>query len=289
MMKAPSLLLALLGLAMPLMGADLQSLRQSLSLHASFDKGLNADFSRGDKRCVMRKGKDWVDCQLNEEVKLVPGGKFGQCLHFPQKGKTNPSFLGAGVLGYNAKSWSNTVSIWLSLTADEDLQPGYCDPLQIVGNDSKKGFIFLEFSKDETPRFFRFAVRPLAHIWNPTDVSWADIPFEKRPMVQLRGPVFSRERWTHVAFTLERLNDTPAAKPRASLYLDGKAVGSIDNWDLRFEWDPASVAMVLGASYVGKQDDLAVFDRCLNAAEIAELHALPQGVGSLLEGTGAKR
>jgi hypothetical protein len=92
-----------------------------------------------------------------------------------------------------------------------------------------------------------------------------------------------------VAFTLERLNEDPAAKPRASLYMDGKSMGSIDNWDLRFDWDPASVAMVLGASYVGRQDDLAVFDRCLSAAEVRELFGLPRGIASLRMEAKAKR
>jgi hypothetical protein len=184
------------------------------------------------------------------------------------------------MLGYNAQSWSATVSIWLKLTPDEDLEPGYCDPVQITGDDTKKGYIFLEFSKDETPRFFRYAVRPLFHIWNPTNVQWADIPFEKRPMVQVAKPPFSCDTWTHVAFTLSNVN-SKVAKPSGSLYLNGAKQGSIENWDLSFGWDPASVALVLGASYVGHQDDLAVFDRALSDAEIKQVFQLPGGVGGL--------
>ena len=45
------------------------------------------------------------------------------------------------MLGYNARSWSATVSVWLRLNPDQDLEPGYCDPIQIVGNDSKKGWL----------------------------------------------------------------------------------------------------------------------------------------------------
>src|SRR6187200_3342586 len=108
-------LLILLCLACPLLAQD--ALKNSLTLHASFDSGLNADFSKGDKTCVIKKGKDLVPCEFNEDVKLdKSGGKFGGCLHFPKKGMTRPQFSGVNVLGYNDKSWSTTVSVWLRLT-----------------------------------------------------------------------------------------------------------------------------------------------------------------------------
>ncbi len=125
----------------------------------------------------------------------------------PRKTNFRPSFKNAGVLGYNDKNWNASVSVWLRLNPDKDLEPGYCDPVQIVGDDSKKGFIFLEWSKDETPRFFRYAIRPLFHIWNPDNVQWDEIPFDKRPMVQVERAPFSRDAWTHVVFTLENVND----------------------------------------------------------------------------------
>jgi Concanavalin A-like lectin/glucanases superfamily len=275
-MKTIALLLCL---ASPLVAQD--ALKSALVFHASFDSTLNADFSKGDKTCVIKKGKDFIPCVPNDDVKLVAaGGRFGGCVHFPKKGATRPQYSGVNMLGYNDRSWSATVSVWLRLTPDEDLEPGYCDPVQITGDDTKKGYIFLEFSKDETPRFFRYAVRPLFHIWNPTNVQWADIPFEKRPMVQVAKPPFTREKWTHVAFTLANVNDK-AAKPSGSLFMDGQLQGRIENWDLTFGWDPASVALVLGASYVGHQDDLAVFDRALTDAEVARLFKLDGGVAAL--------
>jgi hypothetical protein len=122
-------------------------LSKALTLHVSFDKGLDADFSHGDKRCYVQQGKELVQAMPNEEVKLAADeGRFGGALHFPKKGTTRPSFKDGGVLGYNAKSWSATVSAWLRLKPDKDLEPGYCDPVQIIGDDNKKGYIFLEWS-----------------------------------------------------------------------------------------------------------------------------------------------
>lgn len=256
-------------------------LAKALTLHASFDTGLDADFCRGDKRCYLQTGKELVPAKPNEEVKLVAdAGRFGGALHFPKKGTTRPSYKDGGVLGYNAKNWGASVSVWLRLNPDRDLEPGYCDPVQIVGDDNKKGYIFCEWSKDETPRYFRYAIRPLFPIWNPDNKAWADIPFEKRPMVQVEKAPFSREKWTHVLFTLENVNDK--SKPQSGrLYLNGKKQGAIEKWDLTFAWDPAKVLLVLGASYVGYMDDLAVFDRPLTDAEAERVYGLKAGVREL--------
>lgn len=261
-------------------GQDQAALAKALTLHASFDKGLDADFSRGDKACYVQ-AKELVKAEPTEDVRLAPdGGRFGGGLHFRKKNNFRPSYKDAGVLGYNDKSWSATVSVWLRLDPDEDLEPGYCDPVQIVGNDGKKGFIFLEWSKDETPRYFRYAIRPLFHIWNPNNVQWADIPFEKRPMVQVERAPFSRDQWTHVVFSLANINDK-SKKPSGKLHINAQPQGTIENWDLTFGWDPDQVQLVLGASYVGHVDDLAVFNRALTDAEVKQLYELKTGAREL--------
>jgi hypothetical protein len=260
---------------------DTTELARAMTHYASFDKGFDADFSLGDKVCYARQSSGLVVAVPNDEVRVVPnGGRFGGGLHFTKKGSLRPQFKGPDVLNYNDKNWNSTVSVWLKLDPDKDLEPGYCDPVQIIGDDMKKGFIFLEWSKDETPRFFRFAVRPLFHIWNPTNVQWADIPFEKRPMVQVSKAPFSREAWTHVVFSLENINNK-AKKPVGRLHLNGQLQGSIENWDLTFGWDPAQVQLVLGAAYVGYLDDLAVFNRALADAEVKQLYNLKNGAREL--------
>jgi hypothetical protein len=256
-------------------------LAQALTLHASFDQGLDAGFCRADKACYLQRGKELVPAEPNEDVKVVAGeGRFGGALYFPRKGATRPSYKDGGTLGYNARSWSATVSVWLRLNPDKDLEPGYCDPVQIIGDDNRKGYIFCEWSKDETPRYFRYAIRPLFHIWNPDNKQWGDIPFEKRPMVQVERAPFSREKWTHVVFTVENINDK-AKPPLGKLYLNGKLQGAIEKWDLTFDWDPARVLLVLGANYVGYMDDLAVFNRPLTGVEVERLFGLKNGVREL--------
>lgn len=258
-------------------------LATALTLHASFDKGFDADFSRGDKTCYDLQGKDVTKAVLTPEVQLdSTGGRFGGALHFTKKNKYRPAFKDAGVLGYNDKKWNGSVSVWLRLDPDKDLEPGYCDPVQIVGNDGNKGFIFLEWSKDDEPRLFRYAIRPLAHIWNPKKLPWDGIPAKERPMVQIERAPFSRDAWTHIVFTLENVNDKQGS-PSGKLYMNGERKGSIDNWDLTFDWDPASVMLVLGAAYVGRMDDLAVFNRALSDTEVKQLHGLKDGARELYQ------
>lgn len=258
-----------------------KSLSQSLTLHAAFDTGLKADFAKGDPACYVQQGPSLAEAAPTDEVRIAPdAGRFGGALHFTRKNNFRPAYKDAGTLGYNGKSWSTSVSVWLKLNPDEDLEPGYCDPVQIVGEDTKKGFIFLEWSKDETPRLFRYAIRPLFHIWNPDNVQWADIPFNKRPMVQVEKAPFSRDKWTHVVFSLQGVNDK--SQPQIGrMHLNGKLQGTIENWDLTFGWDPEKVLLVLGAAYVGQLDDLAVFDRALTDPEVTHLYQLERGVRDL--------
>ena len=257
-----------------------EGLRRGLTFHAPFDARFDASLSADDPVSRVRVGGKMAPTKPGPEIKLAADGRFGGCLVFPKKGSVRPEYAATKSLAYGTTDWSATVSVWLRLDPDKDLEPGYCDPVQIVGDDVKKGFIFLEWSKDHAPRHFRFAVRPLYHLWNPDAVGWEQIPDARRPMVKMEQAPFRRDRWTHVAFVLDHINDH-AAPPRARLHIDGRQIGVIQGHDLTFGWDPAAIRLVLGAAYVGSLDDLAVWNRALSADEIARLYALPGGVETL--------
>jgi len=260
--------------------AEPGALRSALTHHASFDRGFDADFSRGDPKLHFSGGPKDSPPGPGEHIRLAPGaGRFGGALRVTRKNPVRPYFNQQGVLDYRAGSWSGSVSVWLRISPDEDLEPGYCDPVQIVGGDSKRGFMFLEWSKDETPRLFRYAIRPRLELWNPQNVDWAKLTDAQRPMVQVARASFARTRWTHVVFTWDRLNEGKAGSGR--LYLDGEPQGAITGWQLDLGWDPAQVRLVLAAAYVGDFDDLAVFNRELTPAEVRAVMALPTGISGL--------
>ena len=259
---------------------NLTPMRDALTHHASFDATFDADFSRGDRTLHYAGGAKGAPAGPGESIKLAPGaGRFGGALHVSKKNPVRPYYTATGILDYKTANWSGAVSVWLKLTPDEDLEPGYCDPVQIVGGDTKKGFIFLEWSKDEKPREFRYAIRPLLELWNPQNKDWAKLTDAERPAVNLKSAPFSRTKWTHVVFTYDRINAGKAGVGK--LYFDGKLQGTIKDWDLTLGWDAAKVQLVLAAAYVGHMDDLAVFNRALTDREVELLHGLPKGVAGL--------
>jgi hypothetical protein len=93
-------------------------------------------------------------------------------------------------------------------------------------------------------------------------------------------PPFGRDKGTHVVMTFTRFN-TGRDDAVANLYLNGKLEGTIQKRVQTFTWDPSKAAIMLGLSYIGLFDDLAVFDRALTAEEVLLLHRLDGGVSAL--------
>ena len=73
------------------------ALARALTLHASFDKGLEADFSRGDKTCYVLQGKDLVTAAPTDEVRLAPdAGRFGGGAALHEEEQLPPGVQGRG-------------------------------------------------------------------------------------------------------------------------------------------------------------------------------------------------
>jgi hypothetical protein len=262
--------------------ADQAALARSLTFHASFDRGIDADFAKGDAKLYSTAGARRSNAKpgLPSNVTLAKGqGKFGDCLQFTRKAPTYPFFQGQGNISYEEKDWSFTLSFWLALDPDKELAPGFCDPLQATDKDWNDSCVFVEFNRDQ-PRHFRLGVFPDFKTWNPKQTKWEAMPLaeRERQFVDVGGGHFASDRWTHIVVTADRFN--AAGDGVATLYLDGKEVGR-QTRPQTFRWNPSRSALLLGLSYIGRYDEIAVFDRALTAAEVRTLHSLPQGVQSL--------
>jgi hypothetical protein len=263
------------------------NLRESLTLYASFDQNLNADVAAGDPRLfgAVHRGKPQnaaPGLPEGDAIQLASGeGVRGNALRFTKKSDAIVFFKNPNNFHYQSNNWSGSISFWLKLDPDKDLQPGYCDPFQVAGGNWGNGVFFAEFSKDETPRKFRFALRPLVSIWNPKNVGWEDIPASDRPMVQIANPPFGRDRWTHVLFTFENAN-TGSKNGVGTLYLNGEKAGEFRDWELTVNWKPENVVLNIGVFYVGLFDELALFNRALTASEAKAIFAAKQGLRSLI-------
>ena len=278
----------LCSLVAPLEGetSSVKSLADALSLHASFDEKADADFGRGDRRIYSTpdgKPASGSAGLRHGGVRLAKTrGRHGGALEFTEKTQGRVYFKAEKNLRYRSGDWSGTVSFWLSLDPDKDLKPGYSDPIQITDKTWNKAALWVDFSKDEVPRHFRYGVFADFEVWNPDGRRYEDIPASERPWVVVKNPPFARGKWTHVVMTFSGFNRAGTGGV-AQLYLDGKLQGEVKNRRQVFTWQPAKTAIYLGISYIGLMDDLAVFDRALSPREVERLYRLPGGVAGLYE------
>ncbi len=261
------------------------SLRSALTFHASFDGQVDAGFALGDP--VLYHAPGWEDREertpgLPTEVTHVDGGgRFGDGLEFAVG--RNPVivlFDADRNVAFRDSSWSGTVSFWLSLDPDEDLEPGFSDPVLITPRNWNDAALFVDFTRDDTPRHFRFASFADLDVWNQPPREWEDIPVDERPMIEIEDAPFARERWTHVVMTFEHFN-TGREDGTLTAYLDGEQVGRLSGREQTFTWESDEAVIALGLNYVGRFDDLALFNRPLTSSEVEELYQLKEGVSAL--------
>lgn len=262
------------------------ALRAALTLHAPFDGGPDAAHAAGDARLhwapsFKERQAARPGLPASGEVQVAAGaGRFGDALRFTRKESPLVFFHGARNIAYAATDWSGTVSFWLRVDPATDLEPGFCDPVQITPRAWNDAAFFVEFEKRADAIPFRLGVYADLDVWNPDKRKFADIPAAERPLVTVADPPFGGDHWTHVVFTFERFN-TGRADGVARLYLDGKPAGELAARRQTFTWGAEDNAIALGLSYVGFLDDLSIFNRALTAGEIQTLYGLQNGAAAL--------
>ena len=250
-----------------------ESLQRSLSFHASFDKGMDADVARGDRKIYnasdykpqsgAQPGAGEVDAAIEKGVGIAGSN----ALRFRTKNTRALFFRGDRHVALSG----GTISFWLRLDPDKDLAPGFCDPMQVTDKAYNDSAIWVDFTKDDTPRHFRLGVFGSLKMWNPTDTPPDRNPDFLRRLIVVDRPPFSREHWTHVVLTWTGLDK--GGNGSASLFLNGKRISSATGIREPFVWDPSRLAMRLGVNYTGLMDDIAAFDRALNERDVASLYS----------------
>lgn len=260
---------------------DTDELTSGLTFLAGFDGTGNATWASGDQQVYHAKSLDLKDPQPGlppDVVQLDPQGKFGGSAKFGKRSEVFTFFRGEKNVAVSTESLDGSVSLWMKLDPQADLEPGYVDPLQITDKAWNDSCLFLDFTKDEVPRHFRLGVFSDYKYWNPTDTGWDNIAVKERPMIVVEKPTFAADRWTHVAFVWSQFN---TAKSKAELYVDGKRVGQLVK-PQRFTWNSSKLAIIPGIYYTGGIDELAIWNRSLSAAEIAALSSDTEGLAKRL-------
>lgn len=253
-----------------------------LTFFVGFDGSADASFSLGDSKVYHAKSLNLKDPSVGlpaEVVQLSQDGKYGGCLKFGKRSEVFTFYRGEKNVAHDSKDMSGTVSLWMKLDPQKDLEPGFVDPLQITDKAWNDSCLFLDFTKDETPRHFRLGVFSDYKYWNPQDTPWDNIAVADRPMIVIEKPTFSAERWTHVAFVWRNFN---AQNSSAELYIDGTSIGTF-NKPQRFTWDPNKLAIIPGIYYSGWMDELAIWNRALSSAEIQGLSAAAAGLSEQIK------
>lgn len=262
------------------------TLRTALSFLASFDHGFRADYAHGDPVLYvaptrLNLGEAMVETG-DSNITIAKGqGRYGDAIQFRTKNTKFVFYRAAVNLGYRQHDWSGTISFWLSLTPDIDLEPGYTDPIQITDKTYNNAAIWVDFTRDDKPRHFRLGVFGDSAAWNRRNLPSEQDPFFNQRTIVVTRPPFVHGRWTHVAIVFSKLNTDSGGT--AKLYLNGRLQGTAAGIKEPFTWEPALSTIRLGTNYVGLLDELSVYDRALSDAAIDALYHLPGGVGTLLK------
>ena len=110
-----------------------------LVFKASFDRSIDAEVGRGDRKLywapkmevparTFATGLPTSGVVTHEKE----GGVTGGYLKFQKKAPEMVFFQAKGNMPVPKTNWSGTVSSGLDFTPDEDLEPGFTDPIQIT-------------------------------------------------------------------------------------------------------------------------------------------------------------
>jgi hypothetical protein len=254
--------------------ADLATdLKNALTFHATFDGTTDASVALGDKRLFVAPSyKEQAAATpglSGGDVVLDPGGgRHGGALRFLRKNTLAVFYRADKNVSFDPHGWTGSVSLWLNLDPEKDLEPGFCDPIQITDKAYNDSAIWADFTKDDKPRHFRLGVFGVLKSWNPENLPTdRNSVFLNRLVVVKRTP-FARGQWTHIAITYSGLG---GGRGTARLYLNGQPQGTTDPISEPFEWDVTQGAIRLGVGYVGLMDEVSIFRRALTPKEIEQL------------------
>ena len=287
--QAPTLMLfRVLFCALLLSGCQAQTVVQkpgwleSLTFYASFDGTMTADHAHGDP--VFYTAPNWTALDAayrvtpdNPDVKLAEGlGRYGDALQFDSNWNPVLFYEAKDNVAYQKENWAGTYSFWLKVVPDLDLRDGYSDPFIITDKNWDNASMYVDFTADDTPRHFRFALFSDMDIWNPERKAWDEIAVEERPMIDIAEHPFSAGTWTHVVLTFERINSA-GKDGKMTGYINGNRVGTLSKENLIVSWELPNTLMALGRHYRGLFDELSVYDRALTDNEIKLLYELDLG------------
>ncbi len=258
---------------------EIGTVLDAVVFYASFDEGIRGDTGGGAMTPRTRfnheteRGQYVHQDGVDEDVYRIASGQgvYGGALEavdvLPRNGRIY--FPAAGNLPYQPGGWSGSASVWLNTNPNTMLKTRFCDPVQITEKGAMNGGIWVDFP-DTTPRDFRLG------LFRSAGEGRERAPTEgpEAPLVVVQDIGFEASDWHHVAFTWSNV-DSGQPDATATLYLDGRAVGSVPPQEVTMDWDLAQTGIYIAVNYIGLLDEFAIFNRVLTAGEVERLYGEP--------------
>ena len=267
-------------------GAEAESkarLARALTLHASFDEGLDADFARGDKTCYVQQGKKLVTAAPTDEVRLAPdAGRFGGALHFTKKNDVSPGLQGRGRARLQRQELERD---GLRLAASRPRQGPRARLLRPGADRRRRRQEGLHLpgmveGRDAAVSSATPSARSSTSGTRTTSSGPRSRSTSGRWCKSSRAP-FSRDAWTHVVFTLENVNDKTKPQPRPALPERQAAGHDREMGPHASTGTQPRCCWCWARPMWAHMDDLAVFNRALTAGEVHWLYVRKLGVSEL--------
>jgi formylglycine-generating enzyme required for sulfatase activity len=263
----------------PAADLDEAGLRKAVTLYASFDESVKADVGGGDrtlwtrstddadkKKLIYEKGVDAKAFRIAKD-RGVAGGCLEATDVLPRNGRIY--FPAQGNIAFKKGGWGGSLSVWINTDPNTLLKTKFCDPIQMTQKGANNGGIWFDFN-DAKPRDMRMGVFPV--------IPEGDVGIKeedpKAPMVRVKNVGFKSGDWHHIVITWENF-DTGKKDAVAVLYIDGKKIGAVTDYEIAMGWELDKAGIYVAVSYIGLLDELALFNRPLSAAEVAALHRKP--------------
>ena len=266
---------------------DATNLTKSVTFYASFDQTLRGDIGNGQitpsTRYDRPNEKGTYDIEKGfpahafriAKSRGIQGGALEGTDVLPNRGRI--FFPAKGNLPFKPDGWSGSISVWLKTNPNTMLKTPYCDPVQITEKRAGDGGLWIDFPNTK-PRDFRLgAFRALAPGEKPAKESNPDAP-----LIRIKEIGFKFDDWHHVAMTWQNF-DSGKANASASLFIDGKKIGSLEKRDIAMRWDLERTGIYVAVNYIGLLDELAIFDRSLTDSEIHQLRDNPSLLAKILD------
>jgi hypothetical protein len=270
-------LLAAIGGLSP--AADADDLLKAITLYASFDEALKADIGGGDLSLWTRtpdekdKGKFTYAKGFDDKVLKIAKDKgvAGGCLEAievqPKNGRLY--FPAKGNIAFKKGGWGAALSVWINTDPNKLIKSRFCDPIQITQKGANNGGIWFDFN-DAKPRDMRMGTFP-AVPEGKTAIKEED---PAAPMVRVKDVGFKSGDWHHIVLSWQNF-DTGKKDALATLYVDGKKIGDVKDYEIAMDWDIDRAGIYIALGYIGLMDELALFNRPLTTDEVAALHKKP--------------